>query len=386
MRHRTIVGVAAGFTAAQTSVTASPYFLGALITHRHFTATGVGALYAVEMASFALAMLLVSPRIDRWSLRTIAGSGLLLIVAGQLASAFAGGELLLGLLRCAVGLGSGLVSASVTAAGSRTAAPERAYAIATATMTVAFAALYIALGYAGHFRGSVGMFLLLAAFTAALAPLVLWVEHAPAAGRIVGDSSSGSKWQFILPGLVALAAMLAYNYGALAVWPFTEQIGEHLGLSVDRISVLTAIGSALASIGGLVATWMGTRFGRLVPLTVGLILQGAGSVAVCHAHSQLGFLVTYAWYLGLWYFGYTYILAVAAAVDPPGRLAVLTGMGYPISSALGGLSAGFLVESYSLHSIGWLAVGGCAVALILLVPLCRWIDRHPPEGAIAAAV
>ncbi len=252
-------------------------------------------------------------------------------------------------------------------------------------MTIAFAALYLALAAAGHFHGQVGMFLLLAVFTAALVPAVILVPNAPAAVRpLTTAATPGETWRFLLPGIVALAAMLAFNYGALAVWAFTEQIGEHIGLSMDRISVLTAIGSALAALGGVIASWLGVRFGRIAPLTIGLLLQWLGSVAVCHANSQFGFLVTYAWYLGMWYFGYAYILSVGAAVDPPGRLAVLTGMGYPLSSALGGLSAGFLVESYSLRSIGWLAVAGCAVALALLIPLCRWIERPRPATALTA--
>jgi MFS family permease len=380
---RTFISIAAGFTAAQTSVTASPYFLGALISDRHFTASGVGILYAIEMTAFAVAMLLVAPRINRLSLRAVAGVGMLLIVLGQLGSAFDTSAALLAVLRSVVGLGSGLVSASATAAGSRTTAPERVYAVATATMTMAFAALYLALAAAGHFHGQVGMFLLLAVFTAALVPVVILVPNAPAAVRpLTTAATRGETWRFLLPGIVALAAMLAFNYGALAVWPFTEQIGEHIGLSMDRISVLTAIGSALAALGGVIASWLGVRFGRIAPLTIGLLLQGLGSVAVCHANSQFGFLVTYAWYLGMWYFGYAYILSVGAAVDPPGRLAVLTGMGYPLSSALGGLSAGFLVESYSLRSIGWLAVAGCAVALALLIPLCRWIGHPRPATAL----
>lgn len=384
---RAALGIAAGFTAAQTSVTASPYFLGALISDRHLTASSVGILYAVEMTAFAVAMLLIAPRINRSSLRAVAGVGMIMLVFGQLGSAFAAGEALLAVLRIAVGLGSGLVSASATAAGSRTIAPERIYAIATATMTIAFAALYLALAAAGNFGGPAGMFILLAVFTAALIPLVLLVPDTPAVARPAAEHRAGRReWGLLLPGLVALVAMLSFNYGALAVWPFTEQIGEHIGLSMDRISVLTAIGSALASLGGIIATWLGTRFGRLAPLTVGLLLQGVGSVAVCHSGSPLGFLLTYAWYLGAWYFCYAYILAVAAAVDPPGRLAVLTGMGYPASSALGGLSAGFLVETYSVRSIGWLAVGGCAVVLALLIPLCRWIERRRPIAAVANSV
>jgi MFS transporter, DHA1 family, inner membrane transport protein len=374
---RKYVSVAAGFTAAQTSVTASPYFLGALISARHFTDSSVGILYASEMLAFAASMLLVAPRINGLSLRAIALLGMVMIVGGQAGSAFVVDVTWLTVLRCAVGFGSGLLSASATAAGSRTAAPERIYAVATTTMTLVFAGLYIALAMAGHFQGPIGMFLLLAGFTALLIPLVILVPDEPVATAtpVAGPRTAGS-WRLLLPGLTALAAMLAYNYGALAVWPFTEQIGEHIGLSVDRISVLTAIGSAIAALGGVFATVVGVRFGRILPLTVGLLLQGIGSVAVCHAHTELGFLLTYSWYLGMWYFGYAYILSVAAAVDPPGRLAVLTGMGYPLSSALGGLSAGFLVESYSLSSIGWLAVAGCAVALALLVPLCRWIDRQ----------
>ncbi len=379
--RRVFVSIAAAFTAAQTSVTASPLFLGALISQRHLSASGAGTLYAVEMAAFAAAMLLVAPRISRLSLRTVINLGMILIALGQLGSAFAGGETMLGLLRGGVGLGSGLVSAGATAAGSRSVAPERIYAVATAAMTIVFAALYLLLAQAGHFHGPVGMFLLLALFTAALIPVVRVLPALPAAAEGSGSAASGATWRLLLPGLAALAAMLAFNYGALAIWPFTEQIGEHIGLSLDRIALLTAAGSALAALGGVTATWCGTRFGRLTPLTVGLVLQALGSVAVCHATSSLGFLVTYAWYLGMWYFCYAYILAVAAAADPPGRLAVFTGMGYPVSSALGGLSAGLLVESYSVHSIGWLAVVGCSLALVLLVPLCRWIERQGNTGA-----
>ncbi len=373
---RTYVGVAAGFVAAQTSVSCSPYFLGALMSQRHLAPSGAGILYAVEMSAFAAAMLLIAPWVNRLSLRSVLLAGVILMVVGQLGSAAAASALPLQLLRAVVGFGSGLVSAGSTAAGSRTRSPERIYAVATAAMTIVFAALYMALAVAGHFHGPIGMFLLLGVFSASLIPLVLVVPDMPYESIPAVLPGGAVSWQWLLPGLAALLAMLAFNYGALAVWPFTEQIGEHIGLSVDRVAILTGIGSALASVAGIFATWLGTRFGRLAPVTIGLLLQGAGSVALCHASTALGFLLTYSWYLGLWYFGYTYILGVAAAVDPPGRLAVLTGMGYPASSALGGLTAGFLVQSYSLHSIGWLAVIGCTVALLLLVPLCLFIDRR----------
>jgi MFS family permease len=387
---RAYVGVAAGFVAAQASVTCSPYFLSALIGDWGYSAAGVGALYAVEMGAFALAMLVAAPRVDRLSLRGLALTGMLLIALGQFGSAVARPLDLMVAARLSAGFGAGWVSAAATAAAARSAAPARVYAAATAVMTVVFAVMYPAIAAAGHFRGPVGMFLLLGAVTVLLIPAVRALAHgarpasmqAPPAGA--SSTTARHVGRAYLPGLAALAAMLAFNYGALAVWPFTERIGENLGLTMDRISLLTAVGSALAAFGGVVANWLGTRFGFSRPLAAGLLLQAAGCVAVCHAASEWQFLLTYTWYLGVWYYCYAYILAVAAAADPVGKLAVLTGMGYPVSSALGGLSAGFLVESYSLKSIGWLAVAGCGLALMLLVPVCRRIDREPMPYATVA--
>ena len=370
----TLAGVAAGSTAAQASLTCSPFYLSALISVTHYSPAQVGIFFALEMAACATAMLLLAPIIKRIELRGLALAAMLVIAAGQIASAVAGREPALIAMRVVTGLGTGVLSASMAAAAARTAAPARVYAVATATMTIVFALSFLAIAQAGKFRGPVGMFVFLGALDAALIPAMLLLPRQHYVLARSEPKSERSSWRMRVPGLLALTAMATFNYGALAIWPFTERIGEHIGLTMDRVSVLTAVGNGLAAMGGIAASYLGDRFGYFMPLLAGLAIQGLGSLAICYSSSEAGYLVTYSIYLGDWYFCYAYILAVAAVVDPVGKLAVLTAVGYPVSTGLGSLSAGFLVERYSLQSIGWLAVAGCAAAFALLLPVLRVIS------------
>lgn len=77
------------------------------------------------------------------------------------------------------------------------------------------------------------------------------------------------------------------------------------------------------------------------------------------------------------------MLALAFAIEPGGRLAVLTTATWLLSQSLGAVVAGSIAQvtgGYTL--VGPLGLIFCAISIALIWPLARRFDREPAPNAL----
>jgi predicted MFS family arabinose efflux permease len=204
--------------------------------------------------------------------------------------------------------------------------------------------------------------------TLLLAPLL------PACGRPV--SSGGMSSVLLKPATVmGLIGMGAYFVNFGAYWTYIELLGQSRGMTSQLASNCIAVGISAGILGGTLASIVGDRFGRLLPLGVATIVTVGASLLLGGSSGVAAFVISVV----LYFFACTYSLAYQTAiinlVDVTGRAVALTG-GFAALGAAGGAALGAVfVTPGDYSAVVWLAVIAVCVSTALFM-LSSAIHRH----------
>jgi ABC-type sugar transport system permease subunit len=100
----------------------------------------------------------------------------------------------------------------------------------------------------------------------------------PFAGFKLAISAYAAIWgtgflsYLVMPYLIGsvAAGILLWHFCDNSIWGFSERIGNKLGMEPNVIGWLLGGGLFVAVIGGLIASSIGTRYGRIWPVCVGV--------------------------------------------------------------------------------------------------------------------
>ncbi|MFE9250289.1 MFS transporter [Streptomyces sp. NPDC007088] len=323
---------------------------------------GSGLLLSSATAGFTLA-----GRVERVGARRAARVGLLLAAAGYALAALGSDVPLVVLGTVVGGFGSGTAT---TVAASGIAAlrdPHRASTAGLLSVSVVAGALYLTLP---HLGGGHRLPLAAIAVVAALAwPATRSLPAVGAAdrGRAPATGRGAAPLPYRRSGLVLAVAIVGWSMAQNALWGVSSRIGqEQAGLDEVTVGAVFAVALGSGLLGILGAGLLGSRLGRAVPIGVGTVFI-AGCIAVSASADGLG---GFAGGEILWNTGYpvvlSYLIGLAASLDPRGRWAVLVGSASSLGVACGPLSGSVLVETVGFAGMGLVL---CAVLLLLAVPL-----------------
>ncbi len=174
----------------------------------------------------------------------------------------------------------------------------------------------------------------------------------PTVAKTVGPSATRGFGN--LRSYALLAGIFLYGCAGAAMWVFLLQIGARLGLEPKLIGVATAIWAATGLAGGVMAAWLSTRFGRIIPLTLALFVELTAAMAVTHASSLFVFMFATPFLMWGIHFITPYMFGIAAALDPDGRCAAAAGGTFTLTGAVGPLMGGLLTQWWGSYTIlGW---------------------------------
>ncbi len=355
-----------------------PLLVGAVMDGLGFDERQAGLLGSMEIGAMAAASLFLAPRVDVLSQRGVALVSVAVVAGAHLLSAFADGFALLMGMRLVAGIGEGCIYATANAviAGSRD--PDRLYARVTVVSALVAAVLFVAIPNAIGAWAQRGAFGSLSCVAVLCVPLLLWLPRSIAPGTPGELLGVGLRRG---PSLMVLAAAFVLSVGQGAIWTFVERIGGHVGLSIDAIGVVLAVTTLAGISGAVLAAWLGTRFGRTLPLTSGICAVAASSMVLGYAATPVAYIGAELVYNTAYLFVSPFLLGTAAAVDPRGRVAAATGGVVLVGGALGPAVAGVVVAWGSFPPLGWLVLGCCAVAILVILPLTLALDRAASESA-----
>ncbi|UXY27475.1 MFS transporter [Streptomyces sp. HUAS TT20] len=375
------------FTAGYLAPYLLPTTVGRLDTGLPLSPTQAGAIGSALLLSSAAAGFLLASRVDRIGARTLARAGLLLAVLGY------GGAALTTVVPAVVvgalvgGFGSGTVTAvaatGIAAMGAPPARaesrawgsdPHRASILGLLSVSALAGAVYLTVPHLGAGHGQP-----LAAL--ALTALAAW----PLTGRLSLRTAPARTLPGRPPlphrrsGLVLVAAMPCWSLVQNSLWGVSGRIGlAQAHLTEVTVGTVFAVALGAALIGVLGAGALGPRLGLATPIGAGTAL-----IAVCVALSASATdLMTFAAGEIAWNVLYpvvlSYMIGLAASLDPRGRWAVLVGSAASLGTAAGPLTGSVLSARAGFPVMGAILAAGL---LVIAVPLTAVALRRRPVAA-----
>ena len=306
----------------------------AATTYRHavrHTFAGAGHVphltHAAEHARVAMTF-----AAQRFNWRRVVAWSLAIMVVANVACTLVRDVEAFAALRFTAGVGAGgLISLSFAAIGL-TRRPDRnfGYLIMWVLTYGAFALLAMPTAYrVAGFAGVLWFF--------ALFPLITlpWLRYFPVSGE---NAVQVEKDAVDLPGSakgLALAAMFAYFLAQGVVWAYLFLIGIAGGPTEQEVANGLTVSQFAGIAGALGAVVTAGRYGRAVPLTIGIVGGAATLYFLVGRFSATTYLVAVSIYNLAWNFTHPYLLGAMASFDRHGRVVV-----YAVAMQMLGLAVG----------------------------------------------
>ncbi len=374
------------------AIMAQPILVEVLVSKANLEGSAAGNITAVEALGTALGPVLAMAWMQRVSWRLAAVVALLAVIGGNAASTMLTDTSLLMALRFLVGLlGEGTAFALAIAIIGGTEHKDRNFAFLIAAQVMLGVLFFLVLPLPRE-AGVAGVMLPLAALALVALATVGWVPRpAPGAHGHGGAAVAGAS---SAPAVAALAVMLIWCTGLGAVWAFVKLIGVELtcgdcdeqGKAAAAIAVGQALGlsTALAVVGALAAAALADRFGRILPVTVALLMQFAMVMLLQGEMGWAQFAATAATFQAFWNLTGPYMMGAIALGDGTGRVSLLMPTaqigGFFLGPTIVGL---FLGNGTGLGAANAVGATCFLLALVLFVPVARRIGSRP--GATQSA-
>jgi MFS family permease len=361
------------FTAGYLAPYLLPTTVGRLDAGLPLSATQAGAVGSALLLSSAAAGFLLASRVDRVGPRTLARIGLALAVLGYGSAALTHSVPAVVAGAVVGGFGSGTAT---TVAASGIAAerdPHRASTLGLLCVSALAGAVYLTVPHlgAGHGRP-------LAAI--ALTSLAVW----PLTGRLpVRTATPHTRVETAgLPhrraGLVLAVTLICWSLAQNSLWGVSGRIGlTQAHLSEVTVGAVFAIALGTGLIGVVGASTLGARLGKALPIGAGTAL-----IAACIALSASATdLTTFATGEIAWNTVYpivlSYVISLAASLDPRGRWAVLVGSASSLGTAAGPLVGSLLSAQAGFPAMGAVLAVGLLVIAVPMTAVALGMGRQP---------
>ena len=229
--------------------------------------------------------------------------------------------------------------------------------------------------------GETGIFLGSAMFCAVTIPIYGFLNP-----PIKAASSSVHFWTLIrnapyrLYAVLAMLGLFIYELGQNAVFTYMDKLGEKTGLAGDDRGSVYLLSFSLELLGGGLAAWMGSRFGKFKPLVFGLGLNISSAAMFTVVQDP----IYYIYLLFLWNFSYAfsmpYITGTLSALDKEGRWAVAGDAIWNFSSTPGPIIATVIVTNFGYNPLAlWVFTSG-ALGITLFCYTGRKADKLGLDG------
>jgi predicted MFS family arabinose efflux permease len=346
-----------------------PAMIGTLIDETVLSEAQAGWSASLNFFGGAAAALAMALRMHRLDLRQVAMLAFAVAAMGDLASAFTGNHATVFLpIRLVAGIGAGAAYTVVVAAFARLPEVDRGYGLfVTLQFIVSGLGLYTLPVYS-EVLGVEGMFLSIAALDVAGLAMTRFLP-----GRAV-DTRGFSGRRTELHVLLAWATLLGalgfaiFEAANTAQFTYVERLGVSLSLTGQQIGTSLLIASLAGIPGAFAIVLLGSRFGRVAPLTLGIALSICGLLALIMADSFLSYLLGASLMGFSWAFCLPYIQGLLAKLDPYGS-AVAAGSA---SSTIGG-SIGPGLAALAVGAGSYTRVLGLSIGLLLAALASFWL-------------
>ena len=341
-----------------------PIYVEGLVKYLHFSNEQAGLIASAEMfglASMAILINFISSRIN-WRLLSLLF--LLIAILGNFVSAFINSYETLSAARFITGIGSGgLISLTFTMMGLTTRADRNMGYIIAAVLTFGALGLLV-IPTAFHLIGVQGVLLFLTLFCVSG---LFFIPFLPCSNQSHQQIKSIKKHS-LSKKVMLLTAVLIYNVAIGIVWVYLFLVGMDSGIDEQSVANALTLSQFLGIAGAMVAVVFEIRFGRALPLVIGIAGGALGIVFILDSPSLYMYAIGVCVFNFLWNMTMPYLLATLAEYDASGRIitigVALQMLGYAIGPAI----AAQLLDIGSFDFVNKVAIGLFALSILLFIP------------------
>lgn len=351
------------FTAGYLAPYLLPTTVGRLDSGLPLTATEAGAVGSALLLSSAAAGFLLAARVDRLGPRTLARVGLALAVLGYGGAALAHAVPAVVAGALIGGFGSGTATAVAATGIAAQPDPHRTTTAGLLGVSALAGAVYLTVPHLGQGHGQP-----LAAI--ALTALLVWpltgrlpLATAPARNR----DTATAPLPHLRAGLLLAATLPCWSLAQNALWGVSGRIGlTQAHLSEATVGAVFAIALGAGLLGVVGAGALGPRLGRALPIGGGTVLIAACITLSASATDLTTFATGEIAWNTLYPIVLSYVIGLAASLDPRGRWAVLVGSASSLGTAAGPLTGSLLASEAGFSAMGTVLAAGL---LLIAVPM-----------------
>jgi MFS family permease len=185
--------------------------------------------------------------------------------------------------------------------------------------------------------------------------------------------------------ILALLATFLFQAANMGIYAYAIGIGKFAGLEPGFVSSALGVAAWLAIAGSVLVILLSTRYGRLVPVGIAIVMT-AFSIWLLHfSHVKPGGWETsvYWWTNVLWGVGWafviSYLLGMCSEFDATGQMAALGGFASKMGLASGPAVAALLVGESNYGLVINIAVVGLVLCLLAMILPARTLDHESAE-------
>jgi len=376
--RRILIGSAAAYTIPMVVIWLQPFLLAEILAVKATTEASAGLLVTAEMTALSLSSLMCVKFGRGIPYIRIAILGMVLAAIGNALSFFASSYWWLFATRIIAGAGEGTPLMVGNAAVAGIADPDRAYAKITAFSIVVSAALIYAAPALSPVSGGRATAASLLACCILLSPAVILM---PRSYRFdpVEDTARRDSGRISPTVILTLVAFSCFTIVNASTWSFFSLIGQRTGLTAGAVNHAIAVSIVFSIAGSLAANWVGSRWGRFVPVGTGLVAVTIALWCLSVTHNVSLYRGSMDLNMFASYFAIPFFFGYAAGADSTGRGSAWMGAVIPLSFTLGPLLGGIIFGQFGYRIMGPITLLSDAIAFVLIL----YVERTSVPAARA---
>jgi MFS transporter, DHA1 family, inner membrane transport protein len=355
---------------ASLMIALGPIIIGAYIDVLGLTEKQAVQIFSTEMAGFSFGGVIVFLLLSRVNWRHIVLGAFTFLILGNFLTLSVDTLQPLLIVRFLSGIGGGTLMSMTVVSIGMTKSPERIYGLWLASQYISSA---IAVAIVARLIPEHGLAAPSIIF-AILGLSIIWVFlHFPERSEVKsgGSSIAGTRKALIL-GVLGLLGIFVFYGGQAAVWAYVERIGIAAEFTSNHVANAISI-ALLAGIGGaLLATALGNKFGRRMPMIVTIIFSTITVYFLLDTTVFISYIIALCLFNVAWQYSTPYLQSTIANIDASGRLLSLVAIVIPASISAGpAVVSLLLVEGGAYTAILWVLIVSLPLGFLLLNPAAR---------------
>ncbi|WP_339673441.1 MFS transporter [Dasania marina] len=333
------------------SMISMPYLIGGTITGLGFTETQAGLLGTIELLVTAAASMILAPMMKSLPRRNLAITGILLAFVGHSLSVIISDYWTLALMRSIAGIGAGIAVAAGQATIAATADPGKTTARMMIIFAVAVSISLVTYGYVSDLWAHQGVYGFQALWVLAMLPLALLLPKKCPLSE-AKKLSTNTKTPLLIASF-SVMIVLFYTLVDASVWSFSERKADSLGIAISTVGWVFGISLLLGAFGGGFASWLGNRYGRMLPYILGLTCSAACALAITGAPNIQTYVSAQLAYGFIFTFTMPFLYKISADLDSSGRIIVAASSGAVIGGAIGPSYSAMVISEFGFSAVGY---------------------------------